>query len=223
MQLLISAAIPATPVKPTTLRGLHCFLAAWVAQHVLHCHFRGVLSCCLQAMPGSAPLAAPAAPQPLLPKLARAAGALAVLAFGLALVLQPGLVLGNLLSTNAESIAGVRVSGGSGARWPRLTKVVAQMWCLACKNRNWNGSCQGSNGTAREPAAVHVQAKVMWGLLGLLPVASCTVVATVRVQLWVYVPIMPSDCAATVLLHCVAAAAQVPCWTCLCLATSSCR
>jgi hypothetical protein len=57
-------------------------------------------------MPGSPPLVAPAASQPLLPRLARAAGALAVLAFGLALVLAPGQVLGNLLSTNAESIAG---------------------------------------------------------------------------------------------------------------------
>jgi hypothetical protein len=64
-------------------------------------------------MPGSAPLAAPAAPQPLLPKLARAAGALAVLAFGLALVAAPGQVLGNLLSTNAESIAGGAEGGCS--------------------------------------------------------------------------------------------------------------
>ncbi|WIA37902.1 hypothetical protein OEZ86_001279 [Tetradesmus obliquus] len=61
---------------------------------------------CYQAMPGSPPLVAPAAPQPLLPRLARAAGALAVLSFGLALVLGPGQVLGGLLSTNAETIAG---------------------------------------------------------------------------------------------------------------------
>jgi hypothetical protein len=85
------------------------FMAVWREQVHRHC------CCLLQAMPGSAPLVAPPSPQPLLPKLARAAGALAVLAFGLALVLAPGQVLGNLLSTNAESIAGgAGWRGGSG-------------------------------------------------------------------------------------------------------------
>eukprot|EP00878_Enallax_costatus_P007203 GHUV01007547.1.p1 GENE.GHUV01007547.1~~GHUV01007547.1.p1 ORF type:complete len:589 (+),score=195.07 GHUV01007547.1:201-1967(+) len=57
-------------------------------------------------MPGTPPLESAPAVEKLAPKLARAAGALAVLSFGLALVVAPGAVLGNLLSVDAESIAG---------------------------------------------------------------------------------------------------------------------
>lgn len=57
-------------------------------------------------MPGTAPLLPPAADPSLGLKLGRTAAALSVLLLGLGLVLAPGAVLGNLLSTTAESITG---------------------------------------------------------------------------------------------------------------------
>eukprot|EP00879_Flechtneria_rotunda_P019587 GHRR01020580.1.p1 GENE.GHRR01020580.1~~GHRR01020580.1.p1 ORF type:complete len:454 (+),score=145.47 GHRR01020580.1:211-1572(+) len=60
------------------------------------------------AMPGSPPLPTSGAEGAEIgaSKVARAASALAVLALGVGLVVAPGQVLGNLLSTSAESIAG---------------------------------------------------------------------------------------------------------------------
>lgn len=62
-------------------------------------------------MPGTAPLLPPVPAPSLALKLGRTAAALSVLLLGLALVLAPGAVLGNLLSTTAESVAGEEKRG----------------------------------------------------------------------------------------------------------------
>lgn len=64
----------------------------------------------LQAMPGTPPLETAAPLESLAPKLARAAGAVAVLGLGLVLVVAPGAVLGNLFSVEAESVSGERIA-----------------------------------------------------------------------------------------------------------------
>ena len=57
-------------------------------------------------MPGTPPLLPPAPKLSLGIQLGRIAAGLSVLLLGLGLVLAPGAVLGNLLSTTAESVTG---------------------------------------------------------------------------------------------------------------------
>jgi hypothetical protein len=71
----------------------------------------------VQAMPGTPPLAPVAAEASLGLKLGRTAAALSVLLLGAALVLAPSAVLGNLLSTTAESVTGGALDRRSYDTW----------------------------------------------------------------------------------------------------------
>jgi hypothetical protein len=80
-------------------------------------------------MPGTPPLAPPAAEASLGLKLGRTAAALSVLLLGTALVLAPSAVLGNLLSTTAESVTGVAGGGGGGGQQCKSDTHVGGVAC----------------------------------------------------------------------------------------------
>jgi hypothetical protein len=84
-------------------------------------------------MPGTPPLAPAAAEASLGLKLGRTAAALSVLLLGTALLLAPGAVLGNLLSTTAESVTGGGNFPAADGRCGHLTRVTVAQNGLLCR------------------------------------------------------------------------------------------